>query len=81
MGMTNEEEMMAAIKYIEDNSGVYRGTVAEFADLTFIELAKKLAKTLKAKLIKVEDGFGEEDGLKCYRFGTGIVNVIHPEGL
>lgn len=73
-----EEQMLAAIKYVEENSG--SGQLGG-QDKSFVTLAKSLAQVLKAKLVKVEDEFGSEGDLKCYRFGTGIVNVIHPEGL
>lgn len=57
--MTNEEEMMAAIKYVEENNGESCLGRSEHIDQDFVELAKKLARTLKAKLVKVEDNFGQ----------------------
>jgi hypothetical protein len=57
--MTTEEKIMAhAIEYIETHDG-YKNERDADADESFIELAKKLARTLKAKLVKVEDNFGE----------------------
>jgi hypothetical protein len=52
-----EEQMLAAIKYVEENNG--SGPLGG-QDKSFVTLAKSLAQVLKAKLVKVEDGFGDE---------------------
>lgn len=53
-----EEIVKMQIDYIERRSG-YLNKKEKVADPGFIEIAKVIARTLKAKLVKVDDNFGE----------------------
>lgn len=58
--MTEEQQILAAIKYVEENDAALCPGKFEHVDHLFVGLAKSLAGVLKAKLVKVEDGFGKD---------------------